>query len=70
MDQPVSAEEVLKNFQNEEGKVVYENLPWFFENLADLKPDTREVFEKYCKVSAEQVVPHITQFVSVTFLFY
>lgn len=37
---------------------------WYVKDLKDLKPNARELFEKYSKIPSEDVVAHITQFVS------
>lgn len=38
-----------------------EVLPWYVKDLEDLQPKTKELFEVYSKVPADEVVPHITQ---------
>lgn len=36
-------------------------LPWYKQDLIELKPETRELFEKYCNVPPEDVISHIKQ---------
>ncbi|KAH7386098.1 hypothetical protein BKA66DRAFT_415218 [Pyrenochaeta sp. MPI-SDFR-AT-0127] len=36
-----------------------ELLPWYKEDIIDLKPETRELFEKYCNVPPVDVASHI-----------
>ena len=40
-------------------------LPWYLNDLENLKPEARELFEKYSKVPADQVVAHIKTSVRV-----
>lgn len=47
-----SFEQIVKNSKPED-------LPWFKKELDDVKPDARELFEKYSKVPSQDVVSHI-----------
>ncbi|KAF1849497.1 uncharacterized protein K460DRAFT_385292 [Cucurbitaria berberidis CBS 394.84] len=36
-----------------------ELLPWYKTDIIELKPETRDLFEKYSKVPSDDVIPHI-----------
>ena len=42
---------------------------WLIKELKNLGSEARELFERYSKLPPDEVVPHITQFVSISFRF-
>ncbi|KAH7132344.1 hypothetical protein B0J11DRAFT_521451 [Dendryphion nanum] len=38
-----------------------EDLPWFQKDLGNLKPDARELFEKYSKIPTGDVISHVVE---------
>ncbi|KAF2470122.1 uncharacterized protein BDR25DRAFT_304076 [Lindgomyces ingoldianus] len=51
-------QEIPKDYQNIKNP---EDIPWFVKELTNIKPDARDLFENYCKIPSEDVVPHIKQ---------
>ena len=46
-------------------------IKWFSEDPPPIKPETREVFEKYSKIPPDNVVPHVYAIVRpIPFLIY
>ncbi|MCJ1298531.1 hypothetical protein MMC08_001321 [Hypocenomyce scalaris] len=37
------------------------NVPWYNAQLQDIEPPARDIFEKYCGIPSDQVIPHIVQ---------
>jgi hypothetical protein len=48
----------------EESSGTWDVPKWLIKDLTDLKPEARELFEKYSKVAPEDVISHVTQIVS------
>jgi hypothetical protein len=47
-----------------EERIKPEDQPWYQADLTDIEPEARELFEKYCNIPSDDVIPHIKQFVS------
>jgi hypothetical protein len=43
---------------------------WFQPELEDVNPQARTILETYCKLSSEEVVPHVLNIVSLAALNY
>jgi hypothetical protein len=46
-----------------------ELLPWYKKDLDELKPRTRELFEKYCHIAPAEVETHVRAVVSLPLVF-